>query len=292
MFQLLALLAGAIISIMVSVNGGLTGCFGALAASVIIHVVGVVFALLLCLIQKKRPFQRAAVPLWACCGGIIGVLTTLFNNYAYAHLSMTSIVALGLFGQCVTSNLLDAWGLLGMTRRPVRRSTRLGIVLSCAGVLMMLDRTLAGGLCAVLLSLGAGVTVVLSRTVNARLSAAVSALAGFFTNHLVGLPVCMLLAALIPASGGMAPHTLKPWMLSGGMLGVLVVLLFNVTVQKLPAFRLTLLSFLGQIFTGITMDLACGRDIPSRLFWGSIVCAVGLLTGMLLERRDEQATNP
>lgn len=288
MYQLLALLDGAIISVMVAVNGGLTGSMGVYNAAAVIHIVGVVFALLLCLLAKKRLFRKLHLPLWAYLGGVIGVLTTLFNNYAYAHLSMTGIVALGLLGQCVTANLLDACGLCGMKKRRISGAAWLGIAMSCAGVLVMLSGSASGGAAAAAASLGAGVTVVMSRTVNSRLAGEAGALAGSFYNHLIGLPVCVLLAAAVPAAQTFGVQTFRPWYLCGGMLGVVVVMLFNITVPRLPAFRLTLLSFSGQVFAGIALDLACGRAASPKLFWGGVVCAAGLLAGMLLERLEKR----
>lgn len=283
MVQFLALLAGIIISVMVSVNGRLTGFFGVYCAAVIIHAAGVLFALFLCILKKRRIFKKTTLPLWAYLGGAIGVLTTLFNNYACTRLSMTSIVALGLLGQSVASNFLDASGLFGMKKHPLRKPAWAGIAISCVGVAFMIDKTILGGTLAVALSLAAGITVVLSRTVNARLSVETGALAGSLYNHLVGLPVCAVCAAALSPGQSAAPQGLRVWMFSGGMLGVLVVLLFNVTVPKLPAFQLTLLSFLGQIFTGIAIDVACGREISPRLFGGGVICAAGLLIGMLLD---------
>ncbi len=288
MYQLLALLDGAIISVMVAVNGRLTGSVGVYNAAAVIHIVGAAFALLLCLLAKKRLFKRTALPLWAYLGGVIGVITTLFNNYAFARLSMTSIVALGLLGQCVTANVLDAYGLCAMVRRRISGASWLGIAMSCVGVVVMLEGWTSGGAAAVAASLGAGVTAVMSRTVNSRLAGEAGALAGSFYNHLAGLPICVALAAAIPAGQVVYPAAIKPWYLAGGMLGVAVVMLFNITVPKLPAFRLTLLSFLGQIFAGIAIDIACGRAASSRLFWGGVVCAAGLLAGMLLERLERR----
>ena len=58
MYYFLALLVGVVISVMVSLNGGLTQAYGAYGAAVIVHVVGVVFALALCLIKKEKPFFK------------------------------------------------------------------------------------------------------------------------------------------------------------------------------------------------------------------------------------------
>lgn len=283
MSMLLALLTGAVISIMVSINGGLTACVGEYTAAVVIHVVGTAFALILCLIRRERIFARRHAPAWAYLGGVIGVLTTFFNNFAFGRISVTSLTALGLLGQTMTAALMDGLGLLGMPRRGVAKSTWIGMGISLIGVAVMLDASIADAALAVIVSIAAGVTNVFSRTVNARLSQKASALTGSFFNHLTGLPCCLLLWLLAGGTALKPSAAPAPWMLCGGMLGVTVVLLLNITVPRIAAFRLTLLSFLGQIFTGLAIDLALGQNISGGLFWGGVICAAGLLASMAIE---------
>lgn len=285
MFYLLALLIGLLISVMVSLNGSLTAVYGTYTAAMIIHIVGVIGALLLCLIRKEKITFKSAAPLWAYFGGAIGVLSTLFNNYSFGHITMTSLVALGLLGQSLTSLLLDSFGWLGMEKHPLKAVSLIGFLPAAAGIILMLDSsvTTSGAALAVLLSLGAGVTIVLSRTVNARLSKETSPLIGSFINHLVGLPICIVLALLFQKPFWTA-SVAKPWMYLGGLLGVTVVLLLNVAVPKMPAFHLTLLTFTGEIFTGIILDLILGRDFSSVSFWGGLIIAAGLLLNMGAEQ--------
>jgi len=82
------MLAGVVISVMVSLNGGLTASYGSYTAAVIIHIVGVIFAASLCVIRKEHIKIRSQAPLWAYLGGAIGVLTTLFNNYAFGRVTI------------------------------------------------------------------------------------------------------------------------------------------------------------------------------------------------------------
>lgn len=139
-----------------------------------------------------------------------------------------------------------------------------------------------------IVSIADGVTNVFSRTVNARLSQKASALTGSFFNHLTGLPCCLLLWLLAGGTALKASAAPAPWMLCGGMLGVTVVLLLNITVPRIAAFRLTLLSFLGQIFTGLAIDLALGQNISGGLFWGGVICAAGFLASMLIEMHNKK----
>lgn len=283
MYQLLALLTGAVISGMVAVNGGLSAGLGVFLSAVVIHIVGTAFAFLLCRLRGERLFRRLDVPAWAYLGGVIGVIPTVAANFAFGRISVTCIVALELLGQSALSAAIDGLGLLGMAKRPIRLSTWAGLAVSCLGVAVMLDSGLGGAMAAVLASLAAGVCLVLNRTVNARLAEKSGALAGSFYNHLTGLPCCAALWLLLPdlpLSQAAAPPL---WAWLGGILGVLVVLLYNVAVPRLPAFQVTLLSFLGQVFAGFAIDLFRGQDISGGLFRGGALCALGFLLSQCLD---------
>ncbi|MDF2886666.1 MAG: hypothetical protein K0R23_1051, partial [Lacrimispora sp.] len=74
------------------------------------------------------------------------------------------------------------------------------------------------------------------------------------------------------------------WIYFGGVLGVITVLLFNLTVPKIPSFRLTLLSFTGQIFTGILLDLITQKGFTMATFSGGLLVAAGVGITMAGER--------
>ncbi len=312
MYYLLAALNGCIIAVMVALNGGLSDHYGVFLAAVIIHVVGTLFALAVLLLRRRGGsvgqylFGTGRLPLWMYLGGVIGVVTTVCNNFAFGRISMTSLVALGLFGQTLTSLLIDTLGLFGMPKRRFRPTQIIGIVFALWGIAVMLrdvGAPAAGAAApafvagAVALSFLAGVSIVLSRTVNAGLASHIGALQGSFVNHLVGLPVTVaiwLLQGGIPALAGMTASP-RLWIYGGGMLGVTVVLLFNTIVPKMQAFHLTLLSFAGQIAAGFFIDLLCGTASDSAsLLGGGIVSAgilINLLTEHLLEKRAKKTAS-
>lgn len=286
MYNILALIIGLAIAVMISINGNLTQQYGAFWAAVVIHVVGVVFAFILCRIQKTKPAPKGHYPLWIYLGGVIGVLTTVFNNLAYGTISMTSIIALGLLGQTVASLLIDSLGLFGMEKHPLKKMSFIGLAFSMTGIIIMLDASVMAGILAVMFSFGAGITVVLSRTVNARLAEKTGDLKGSFINHLTGLPVTILAALLLagPISLKTALSSTPVWVYCGGMIGVIVVLLFNTTVPRLSAYRLTLFTFIGQLFTGILIDCLLGKHYSSASFSGGLIIAGGVVINLLLEK--------
>ncbi len=287
MYQLLALLTGVTIAAMVAINGHLSQAYGVYLAAILIHIAGVLSAWLLCALRKEKPFTRRRIPLWQYLGGAIGVFTTLFTNFAFGLISMTSIVALGLLGQTVASLVIDSLGLFGMRKIPFQKSALISLSFALMGILLMLDRSVTKAVYAVFLSFGSGILVVLSRSVNARLANELGALKGSLINHLVGLPITIAvagLAFLVAPGTWSAAVSPPPWVYLGGVLGVATVLLSNLTVPKLSAFSLTVLAFVGQFFAGILLDVAAGARSLDASFAGGMVIAGGLAAMLAAER--------
>ncbi|MFQ9466346.1 MAG: DMT family transporter [Gallintestinimicrobium sp.] len=95
--------------------------------AVIIHVIGTVFSLIVCLCRHQKILVKAEAP-WMYLGGAIGVFTTLAIICLMDGSSMTSIVALVLFGQTVISLLIDSFGLMGMEKHPFKKTSVIGLV--------------------------------------------------------------------------------------------------------------------------------------------------------------------
>lgn len=289
MFNLLALLSGIVVAVMVVFNGDLTSVYGNYNATFIIHLVGVIFAFIFSKIRGQKLFSRKKLPLWLYSAGAIGIFTTLFNNYSFGKISLTGILALTLFGQTVFSLLIDNLGLFGMKKHPLRKSSLIGLLFSLAGIIFMLT-DLAGvdsaAVVAIIFSISVGCIIVTSRTINARLSEYIGAMPGSFINHLVGLPFTLILALVMPSNNITAiaqrpsPHA---WIYLGGLLGVLVTYVLNITVPNISSFSLTLLAFVGQVFIGIVIDLIRKNDFSPVTFYGGIIVAAGIAFNMSIE---------
>ena len=106
MYYLISLIIGILVAIMIAVNGGLTTLYGVYAATVIIHIVGLILIGGLILARRERPFARPQ-PWYLYIGGVIGVVTTVCVNYAFGKISLSAILAIGLFGQSLAGVLVD-----------------------------------------------------------------------------------------------------------------------------------------------------------------------------------------
>ena len=290
MFYFLSLLMGILISVMVAFNGGLTTQYGLYSATVIIHIVGLILIVAVVLLKREGlfaffPKQQA----WFLyLGGAIGVMTTVFNNLSFGRISVSAILALGLFGQSVAGIIIDQYGLFAMQRHPFSKEKLLGLAIILAGIGSMLYNL---EIVAVIVSFIAGVNIVLSRTFNAKLADASSVHVSTFYNYFVGLLVSIPVF-LILGRGEMgfasftALHFSSDWYIYlGGLLGVCVVLMGNVVAVKISAFYLTLLIFVGQVFSGVLIDIVISQELSPRNVVGGLLVAAGLSVNLFLDSR-------
>jgi len=284
MYYILSLLSGVLISIMIAVNGGFSGQYGLHWATVFIHISGMILITVIVLVKRERPFA-VFYPWFFYLGGAIGVLNTVFNNFAFGRISVSAILALVLLGQSISGLIIDHYGLWGMPRRPFSRGNLVGLVLILCGIAPMLTDF---EMLAVVLSFAAGVGVVLNRTFNARLAQAASVGISTFYNYFIGLAVALPVFFLFGA--GETPllsfRFSSPWYIYiGGLIGVTMIMLSNVIVPKIAAFYLTLLIFIGQIFTGILIDAMLDGAFSLRIFLGGALVSAGLGANLLLDRK-------
>lgn len=281
MYYLLSLLAGMLISVMVVFNGGLNGRVGQTAALVIIHLAGLVFILLLMLIKGEK-LRLKRLPFYLYLGGMLGIMTTVFNNTAFGHISVSAMMALGLLGESVSSLLADHFGLLGLPKRPFRRQKLWGGLLALAGVVFMWDDF---QLIPVLVCLLAGVTVLVSRLINARQAAHSGLLGSTLINYAVGLTGSLLL--LLFTGGGQSVSFAMSgpfYIYLGGVMGGVIVLISSFCVGKIPSFYMTLALFLGQVLAGVLLDMVLAQAFPVNNLIGGLFVLGGLTVNLALDR--------
>ena len=289
MYRFLSLLAGIILAIVIVINGTLTGFYGAYISTVIIHVVGTVGSYFVMKLAKQTWRSDEKLALWMYSGGLIGILTTVFQSLAFGQLGATTVMALCLFGQASISLVVDAFGLLGVEKRSINKGMILGVAVSLCGVVYMLLGDSELKAFAMLLAVASGVSGVLSRQVNAQLSVRTSAMGSSFTNHWVGLAgsVVLLLVMQPEFVGAMQVPDVPVWAYVGGAFGVAMVTLWNVVGPKISAFEVTLLGFVGQVFTGVVLDMLLGNGFSREIFIGGTFVVVGVLLNMFAGKQTE-----
>lgn len=137
MYNILALLIGALISIMVSFNSGLEGYVGSTYSVVIIHAVGLIAILIVAAIKKEKVVIKEAIPFYLFLGGIFGVMLTLVNVITIGSIGVALTTALAVFGQLVFSSLVDHFGLFGLTKYEFNPKKLVGLLIVFVGLVIM-----------------------------------------------------------------------------------------------------------------------------------------------------------
>lgn len=288
MYYLLSLLIGILVAAMITVNGGLTSFYGVYAATVVIHIVGLILIGAIVLLRREKPFAKLQ-PWYLYLGGVLGVATTASTNFAFGKISLSAILAISLFAQSVAGALVDQFGLFGMRKHRFRLYQLPGILLVMGGVACMMG----GGFAfwPVLAVFGSGVLLVVSRSYNARLADNTSGYISTFFNYVCGLltaiPVLLLFGTREPIFLGFA-FTPNWWAYLGGAIGVGTVWLSNVVVVKIPQLYVTLLMFVGQVFTGVLLDALLDGAFSVENIIGGALVTLGLALNLLFERRASQ----
>ena len=286
MFYIFSLLTGVLITVMVAVNGGLTQHYGVYSAAVIIHIVGLILISVLVYAKGERPFANRK-PWHLYLGGALGVMTTVFLNLAFGRISVSAIMALGLLGQSIAGLVFDRYGLMGMPKHPFGRGQLIGLTLILAGIVAMITQL---EVVAVVVSFITGANIVVARTVNAKLAEHTTVRTSTFYNYVVGLcvavPVFLLLGRGELTYTGLVLYS-NWWIYLGGVIGVCVVLLSNVTVIKISAFYLSLLLFIGQVFSGLAIDVVITQAFSARNLIGGVLVAFGLCVNLVLDKKSE-----
>lgn len=139
----LAFTGGALLPIQAIINGRLGGYLGTpFLASMAQNLVGAFAALLLAAFfwpPRIGYAQVAATPIWAWVGGLLGMVYVLAGVVVAPRLGATSMMASVIFGQMVSSLVLDALGLMH-ERRPVDPPAMVGVALLLAGSILILRR--------------------------------------------------------------------------------------------------------------------------------------------------------
>ena len=137
MYNILALVIGALISVMISFNSGLEGYVGSTYSVVIIHAIGLIAILIVAAVKKEKMVIKESIPFYLFLGGIFGVMLTLVNVITIGSIGVALTTALAVFGQLVFSSLVDHFGLFGLTKYEFNPKKIVGFLIVLGGLVIM-----------------------------------------------------------------------------------------------------------------------------------------------------------
>ena len=144
---------------------------------------------------------------------------------------------------------------------------------------------------AVGLAIFSGLTIVLARIANAKLGEISGPVYSSFMNYLVGLTGSLIIFFVI---GGAKAATAFPAanasvsVYFGGAMGLCAIYLSNLVTHKLTSIQMTLLLFIGQLFSGIIIDIFQLHIFSPGKLVGGILVLAGMLINMQADREKQQ----
>ena len=274
----ISLMSGTGISLMTAINGLLGQELGSFLSAIFIHLAGLITITIITIITKTNFVSKEKISLFYYSGGIVGIFTLIFTVYAFNYLSVTALLALGLLGQTLASLVCNKLKLF-CHENDNGIMTTIGLFLIFLGISFMLYKENVNIL-AVILALLSGVTIVINRIINATLSKYSSNITGTLWNYLTGfvfsIPVVLIIGrkdlSLLPNL-----TNIPLWMFSGGIIGVIVIFISIYATPKINGVILSVLIFIGQVFTSIILDYFLTGSIQIKLIYGSLIVMGGLI---------------
>ncbi|QNG58508.1 DMT family transporter [Bacillus sp. PAMC26568] len=140
-----------------------------------------------------------------------------------------------------------------------------------------------------IISILAGVSIVIARIINSNLAEKIGLLEGTLINFVTGLLLsCIFLFFSSEAiTFSSAWLDVPVWAYLGGAAGVIVILLSSFLTPKVSAFYLTLFIFIGQLFAGIVIDFITLGELSMGKIIGGLLVLFGLVFNLTIDRKEE-----
>jgi len=132
---LFAVLSGTFIALQGIFNAKLGYAVGAWVSVTVVHLVGLVLALLIYAFKRDADmtaFRR--VPWYYSLGGLFGVFVVFGELTAIQQLGVTWAICVLLVAQLIGAFLIDVNGWFGVKRKPLNQGQLLGLALMIIGI--------------------------------------------------------------------------------------------------------------------------------------------------------------
>lgn len=282
-----AILAGISVTMQNSINGLMTPLIGAMGTSFTGFVIQLFLLLLYQFLKERKLISLKKVPPLYFSSGFIAAITVGTIGFCVSRMGSAVTTCCSVAGQMIMSALVDHFGLFGTQKHTFSGRRLPGFLLILSGVLSI---NLIGGsgigeasLSFLFLAMCLGACAILIRTLNFRASQVTgSSIGGGIVNSLSGtvsgLFLFILTAGFKPDFSVYARIPASYYL--AGVFGT-SCLLFNIAAyQRQNIFYATIFMLIGQVGTGILMDIL----VFHSLSFGKCIGIAIILSGVLLDK--------
>ncbi|WMJ87223.1 DMT family transporter [Anaerocolumna sp. MB42-C2] len=139
-----------------------------------------------------------------------------------------------------------------------------------------------------ILSFLAGVSIVLGRIINAQLAEQIGTKQSTLINYITGLSLSSIVYLVSndkPIFSSVFRNIVPLWAYLGGLAGVVIIMASNYITPRLSAFYITLLIFIGQLFTGIMIDYFILKEVSIGKCMGGLLVFIGLTYNLWVDKK-------
>lgn len=139
----------------------------------------------------------------------------------------------------------------------------------------------------IIIAILSGFTIVTSRSINYVLAEKIGMYQSTFFNYVLGLIGSLLLLFISGETFRLfspSSYDATWFYYTGGLVGVVSVTLSSYLSSKVSSFYLTLLLFVGQLFTGILIDYISSGVISIYQVIGGLLVAVGFTYNLFIDK--------
>jgi transporter family-2 protein len=236
------------------------------------------------------------LPWWALLGGIGGAVLIASQSVTVPLLGVALFTVAVVAGQTASSLAVDRVGLGPGDKRAVTPTRLSGAVLATVAVVVAVEpwRSDARAVAAWALGLAmfAGILVAMQQAVNGRVSARTSSpLAAGWINFAVGVVVLLVIAAFRHGGGGAIPWD-RWWLLLGGPIGALYVVVTASIVRLIGVLMVSLTIISGLLAGAIVVDslVPSGRPLNAATYAGAALTFIAVVLASARSRGPAAGT--
>ncbi|MDS0524623.1 DMT family transporter [Clostridium sp. SHJSY1] len=138
----------------------------------------------------------------------------------------------------------------------------------------------------ILISVLAGVTIVVARIINSNLASKIGLFQSTFYNFLTGLLFSSIILLFNRESLNISFTSVPIMAFLGGLIGVISISFSNYVAPKISAFYMALLIFVGQLFIGILIDYFTLNELSLGKVVGGLIVVIGLGFNLLVDKKE------
>ncbi len=290
---LFAILAGISVTMQNSLNGLMTPIVGAMGVSLAGFTIQTILMTGFQLGTEKNLSCLKKIPVIYYSSGLISTFVVGILGICVARMGSTVTQCCSVAGQILMSTIVDHFGLFGNKKHYFTVTRLPGFALILGGVLAMnlIGNNTSSNLPLPLLLIGIclGACAVMARTMNSRASQyADSAVGGGITNSVggmaSGLIFFLFMTGFHPDFSSFAQVPLQYYL--AGAFGTACCLCNIAAYKNSDIFYSTIFMLMGQVVTGILMDICVFHTLSFGRCIGISIVFAGILMDKFLTRKN------